>query len=298
MAYLSPSGLKQKAAAGTIGLKERQFRRLVKRFNEEGIPGLRHRSKRPKTSPNQTPSWLEERVCKLRESTGFGQNHLAQLINISLEREGKPLRICGKTAYNILVRRGVIEAERRKAREWRRFEWGHPNRLIQADLTLFNGIPLLTVEDDHSRKGWAIRLANQKDKTVVRGMKKLLKFRYDNLLTDNGSQFSRRNRVMREYCEKYINEKHIWTSIHHPQTLGKLSAFQKGLKRFLHHKLGNSRNIHLIDHYIKVYTHWYNNGRRHQAIDSYPETKYSGQRDEEWYDKLIKDLKLEDILTL
>ena len=57
-------------------------------------------------------------------------------------------------------------------------------------------------------------------------MKKLLKIRYDNLLTDNGPQFSRKNRVIREYCEKYINEKHIWTSVHHPQTMGKLSAFQ------------------------------------------------------------------------
>ena len=27
--------------------------------------------------------------------------------------------------------------------------------LIQADITYFNGVPLMTMEDDHSRNGWA-----------------------------------------------------------------------------------------------------------------------------------------------
>jgi len=206
--------------------------------------------------------------------------------------------VISRTASRILVRRGVIESEKRAKKEWKRFEWGQPNQLIQADLTKFNGIPLLTTEDDYSRRGWAIRLTNQKDKTVVRGMKKLIKVRYDNLLTDNGSQFSRKNKVIREYCEKYINEKHIWTSIHHPQTMGKLSAFQKGLKRFLHHKLGDSRDIHKIDYYIDVYVHWYNNGKYHSSIDTYPEERYSGQRDIEWYNHLVTSLKLDEILVM
>ncbi len=235
---------------------------------------------------------------KVREETGFGPVPISSIVNISLENKGRIERINPRTITRILVRRDIIESERRIKKEWKRFEWGHPNRLIQVDLTPFNGIPILTMEDDHSRKGWAIRLVNQKDKTVVRGMKRLVKFRYDNLLTDNGSQFSRKNRVMREYCEKYINEKHIWTSIHHPQTLGKLSAFQKSLKRFLYHKLGPSRDIHWIDYYIDVYVHWYNNGKYHSAINTYPEERYSGYRDMEWYNRLVKNLKLEEILDI
>jgi hypothetical protein len=129
-------------------------------------------------------------------------------------------------------------------------------------------------------------------------MKKLLKIRYDNLLTDNGTQFNRKNKVIREYCETHINEKHIWTSIHHPQTLGKLSAFQKGLKRFLYHKLGPSRDIHEIDSYIEIYVHWYNNGKYHSVIAAYPEERYSGQRDIEWYNHLVKSLKLDEILVM
>ena len=63
--------------------------------------------------------------------------------------------------------------------------------------------PLLTMEDDHSRKGWVLRLKDEKDDTVVEGMEKLHDWNYGNLLTDNGSQFSRRNSVMKKYCDQY-----------------------------------------------------------------------------------------------
>ena len=274
------------------------LQRLLHRFQMVGIPGLRNKSKRPHRSPNKTPMWLENIVVTVREKTGFGSFHISQIVNISLENQGKSQRVNPRTVSRILVRRGVIESERRAKKEWKRFEWGHPNRLIQTDLTKFNGIPLLTMEDDYSRRGWAIRLSNQRDTTVVRGMKELLKIRYDNLLTDNGSQFSRKNKVIREYCEDHITEKHIWTSIHHPQTMGKLSAFHKGMKRFLYHKLGCFRDIHEIDYYIDVYVHWYNNGKYHSAIATYPEERYSGQRDIEWYNHLVKSLKLEKTLVI
>ena len=297
-AVSSKNNIIREKAAHDLGIGMRQFRRLLKRFQDEGMQGLRYKSKRPHRSPNKTPKWLEELVVKVREKTGFGSFHISQIVNISLENQGRMEQTVPRTVSRILVRRGIIESEKRAKNEWKRFEWGRPNRLVQTDLTKFNGIPILTMEDDYSRRGWAIRLVNQRDTTVVKGMKKLLKIRYDNLLTDNGSQFSRKNKVIREYCEAHINEKHIWTSVHHPQTMGKLSAFQKGLKRFLYHNLGVSRDIHEIDHYIDVYVHWYNNGKYHSAIDTYPEERYSGYRDLEWYDHLVKSLKLEEILVM
>ena len=297
-AVLSNNNKIREKEAQDLGISIRHLRRLIKRFQDDGIPGLRNRSTRPNRSPNQTPTWLENLVVQVREKTGFGSDYVSHIVNISLENQGKNERVIPRTVSRILVRRGVIESEKRAKKEWKRFEWGRPNHLIQTDLTKFNGIPLLTLEDDYSRRGWALRLANQKDTTVVRGMKKLIKIRYDNLLTDNGSQFSRKNKVIREYCQSHINEKHIWTSIHHPQTMGKLSAFQKGLKRFLHHKLGASRDIHEIDYYIDVYVHWYNNGKYHSVIDTYPEERYSGQRDVEWYNHLVRSLKLDEILVM
>ena len=57
---LSPFGVTRGRAAEMIHRSRRQLQRLVKRFREEGIPGLRFRSKRPHTTPrNKTPPDVE-----------------------------------------------------------------------------------------------------------------------------------------------------------------------------------------------------------------------------------------------
>ena len=286
----------RKQAADLLGICKRQIQRLVKRFLEEGLQGLRCRSRRPKTSPRRIASEHEDLIVEVRRKSGFGPKDISVLINESLKRKNDQFHLHSSTTYNVLVRTGEIERERRIAKEIKSFEWHHPNRLIQADLTLFNGVPILTMEDDYSRKAWATTLRNQKDKTVVRGMKRLIKIRYDNLLTDNGGQFSRRNAEMRKYCEEFLNEKHIWTSVHHPETMGKLSAFQKALKRFLRFHIPMSTDLKEINSYVEIFVKWYNNGKYHSAIKTFPEVRYSGNQASDWYESIIKDLKLEEIL--
>jgi transposase len=293
-----PFGILRRRAAEMIDVSLRQLYRIIKRFKQEGISGLLHRSRKPKRSPNKTPEEEENVILQVREASGFGPNGISFLIEESNKRNGILKKVHSSTVYNILVRNREIEKEKRIQNEWRFFEWGHPNRLIQADLTKFNGVPILTMEDDHSRRGWAIALKDQKDATVIDGMKKLVKHKYDNLLTDNGSQFNRNNARIRKYCQKVLNEKHIWTSVHHPQTLGKLSAYQKGLKRFLRHQMGRSRNRSRINYWIRVYNLWYNNGKYHSSIGTVPEDRYSGEVDDCWYEKLVKSLKLESVLTI
>ncbi|MEK7392783.1 MAG: hypothetical protein AAB214_09475, partial [Fibrobacterota bacterium] len=293
-----PFGITRKAAANLICKSLRQLYRIVRRFLSKGIEGLRFESRRPKTINNRTPKEIEDCILAVRKATGFGPEPVSTIVNESLARSGVPGRVYQSLTYNILVRRGEIEREKRNRKEWKRFEWGHPNRLIQADLTYFNGVPILTMEDDHARKGWALALKDQFDTTVVEGMKTLVREKYDNLLTDNGSQFSRKNAVIRKYCEECINEKHIWASIHHPQTLGKLSAYQKGLKRFLRHRLGNSRNRAEINKWASVYNIWYNNGRHHSSIGTVPEARYSGNLDQSWFTKITRALKLENLYAV
>ncbi|MDN5867886.1 MAG: hypothetical protein L0H55_10875, partial [Candidatus Nitrosocosmicus sp.] len=90
-----------------------------------------------------------------------------------------------------------------------------------------------------------------------------------------------------------------WTSIHHPQTMGKLSNAQKELKRFLMHRLGSRCTDHeRIDRCIEVYADWYNNGKKISTTKYYPEERYSGQRDSDWYVRFVKALKLEGILPV
>jgi len=152
-AVYSKNNIIREKASQELGISMRHFRRLIKRYQDEGITGLRNKSKRPHNSPNKTLKQLEDLVVQVREKTGFGSFHLAQIINISQANQNKTERVNPRTVSRILVRLGIIESEKRAKKEWKRFEWGHPNRLIQADLTKFNGIPLLTMEDDFSRRG-------------------------------------------------------------------------------------------------------------------------------------------------
>jgi hypothetical protein len=289
-------------AADMIDRSKRQLQRVVKRFREDGIRGLRFKSRRPCNVLNKTPVEIEQRIVKVRKATGFGSEQLANIVNESLNIEHKyGHQISKTTAYNVLVRNSLVDAEKKIIKEYKSFERNKPDELIQADLTRFNGLPILTMEDDHSRKLWAARLETETDDNVVGGMKRLLPHdqKYDSLLTDNGSQFSRKNSTMRKYCDQYLTGKHIWTSIHHPQTMGKLSNAQKGLKRFLIHGLGSRcTDKEKIDSCIVIYTDWYNNGKRVSTTQCYPEERYSGQRDDDWYVRLVKALKLESILPV
>lgn len=112
---------------------------------------------------------------------------------------GEQQLISKTTAYNILVRHSLVEAEKKIIKEYKSFERDKPDELVQTDLTRFNGVPLLTMEDDHSIKLWVKRMENETDDSVVDGMKRLHIQKYEYLLTDNGSQFGRKN-----YHEKIL----------------------------------------------------------------------------------------------
>lgn len=234
----------------------------------------------------------------IRETTGFGPRPIADLLNESMRRSGKDRKVWASTVYNVLVRERLIEKEECIQKRWKRFEWGRPGQLVQADLTPFNGVNILTLEDDHSRKAWSLALPDARDDTVIGGMRALLTKRYDNLLTDNGCQFSRSNKLMREYCEEMLRGKHIWASSHYPQTLGKLGAYQKALKRFLTHRLDGCRDVAGINVEIDLYNDYYNNLRHHSGIGAVPESRYSNDVDRRSYDRFVRNMNLEGILAL
>jgi transposase len=125
-----PFGILRRKAADMIKRSLRQLYRILRRYKEEGIPGLRNRSKRPKTIRGKTPREIEEKVLAVRKATGFGSKPVSDIVNESLRREGRSEHVYPSLTYNILVRKGEIERERRIQKEWKRFEWGHPNRLI------------------------------------------------------------------------------------------------------------------------------------------------------------------------
>ena len=108
-----PFKIKRKEAAGIIGRSLRQFYQILKRFKEEGISGLKFRSKRPINSPNKIPRHVEEKIVSVCKACGFGPDHIVNIVNESNRREGKSEWIYPSLAYNVLIRNGEIERERR-----------------------------------------------------------------------------------------------------------------------------------------------------------------------------------------
>ena len=74
-------------------------------------------------------------------------------MNEGLVIEGRS-QVTDTTCYNILARNGLVEAERRAKKRYKSFEWGHPDGLVQCDLTEF-GYLVFTMGDDHSKEGRA-----------------------------------------------------------------------------------------------------------------------------------------------
>ena len=257
----------------------------------KGIPGLRLKSKRPKNTPNKSPKWIENAVITMKKLTGFGNGSISDLVNEQFRLEGCGQKIDSSLAYRICMRNNLQKPPPPKQTAFMQFDWKRPNNLLQSDLTQFNGIPILAMEDDHARYAWSDVINDESAETVADGMHELVPFKFNNLLTDNGPQFSKKNLSFMEYLNTHVLKNHIHSSFYHPQTLGKISAYQKGLKGFLKYKLGDCCDRIFIRPFIKAYNLFYNNGRRNRMTGEIPAEIYFGRKDGNWFGKMMRILK-------
>ncbi len=80
-----------------------------------------------------------------------GADRIAIIVNKVQKIENrKP--VSDTTCYNVLARNGLVEAEKRIQAQYMNFEMSRPDKLIQADITTFNGVPIMTM--GYSRIGY------------------------------------------------------------------------------------------------------------------------------------------------
>jgi len=123
----------------------------LQRFRERGqLRDVIERSRRPRHSPRQTASEIEERVIACRKR--YPDWGAAKLVRL-LERE--QIQVPRITVHRILLRNGLVSERDRHRAAVRRFEREAPNQLWQMD---FKGMPEarkeclpLVILDDHSR---------------------------------------------------------------------------------------------------------------------------------------------------
>ena len=277
-------------AADFLHISKRQMQRLVRAYLIYGIPGLRFKSRQPKTSPNKSPKSIEKAVIEMKKLTGFGKTSISTLVNEQFRLDGCDQKIGSSLVSRIFLKNNLQKPQKIIETKFKHFDWKYPNNLLQSDLTLFNGVPILAMEDDHTRYAWSDLINDESAETVAAGMHELVPFKFNNLLTDNGPQFSKKNPFLGAYRNKHVLKEHIHASVYHPETLGKISRYQCGLKDFLGYKLGDSCDRFLIRPLIKAYNLFYNNGRRNRITKGIPAEIYSGKKDENWFSKMMRIL--------
>jgi len=205
----------------------------------EGAAGLVDRSRRPLTSPSQSPPELEARVLAVRlEHPAWGGRKIRRV----LENQGLERPPAASTITEVLRRHGALDGPGAgEPRAWVRFEHEEPNDLWQMDFKGWFDLDRgrchpLTVLDDHSRYALEIGACGDEQGKTVRARLEAVFRRYGlpwRILSDNGPPWGSAGHGEHSRLSVWLMDLDIAVAHgrpYHPQTQGKDERFHRTLK--------------------------------------------------------------------
>ncbi|MEV6039291.1 IS481 family transposase [Nonomuraea sp. NPDC052116] len=274
------SGASVTEVARRFGVSRQAVHRWLGRYRDQGLAGLSDRSSRPRTSPTRTPAEVEALICELRRNhPRWGARRLVW----ELTRRGCPGPVPSRaTVHRVLARHGLVQVTPRGRRreDYKRWQRSESMQLWQMDIV--GGIMLadgteckvVTGVDDHSRYCVAATVvARPTGRAVCLALATALS-RYgipDELLTDNGKQFTARfgrgGEVLFDRICRENGITHRLTRPHSPTTTGKVERFHQTLRRELLDDHGPFASIEHAQQVLDDFVDDYNTNRPHQALD-------------------------------
>lgn len=274
------SGASVTEVARRFGVSRQAVHRWLSRYRDQGLAGLSDRSSRPRTSPRRTPAEVEALICELRRNhPRWGARRLVW----ELTRRGCPGPVPSRaTVHRVLARHGLVQITPRGRRreDYKRWQRSESMQLWQMDIV--GGIMLadgteckvVTGVDDHSRYCVAATVvARPTGRAVCLALAAALS-RYgipDELLTDNGKQFTARfgrgGEVLFDRICRENGITHRLTRPHSPTTTGKVERFHQTLRRELLDDHGPFTSIEHAQQILDAFVDDYNTRRPHQALD-------------------------------
>jgi transposase InsO family protein len=242
----------------------------LRRYEEQGLPGIAERSRRPLGSPHRTAEYLERRVVEVRHRyPDWG----ARKLRVVLAREG--VELARNTIHRILLRNGLVKECDQHSPALQRFEREQPNQLWQMDFKGPKGWPQqvgpLSVLDDHSR--YVIVLAAHGN-TEGQPVREQLERAFQDggvpeaMLMDHGTPWwSQKAPSGRTKLSLWLMRQGIrlcWSGIRHPQTQGKVERFHGSLLRALSQRGAPRQDLQA---WLDAYRWEHNHVRPHEALD-------------------------------
>lgn len=272
-------GRTKSAVAADYRVSRRWVITLVQRYLAEGEAGLRARSRRPHTSPQQTPAIVEEQIVAIRkELDRDGHDAGAETIAFHLhQRHGHAPSV--STIWRILKDRGFVtpQPHKRPRSSYCRFAAEQPNEMWAMDTTHWTladgtGVEILHCLDDHSRLcliSTALPVFTGPD---VDRLFRIGTCRYGDpaaVLTDNGAIFTGLarggGRVMLEKTLQARGIRPVRTRPYHPQTNGKVERFHQTLKKWLRTR-PPATTVPELQAQLDAFRAYYNTIRPHRAL--------------------------------
>lgn len=273
------------------GISRRTYYRHKARIEAEGE--WRERSRRPKTSPGQTPAAVEEVIIRLRKELGqsrHGDNGadsiLAELRQIAA-RDGwaqRGWRVPARSTVNaVLKRHGLVEPAPRKRPKssFRRFAYARPRDCYQIDaavVTLAGGGKAVVFEvlDDCTRMLVASVAADEETTAGAVAAIEAAAARHGApgiVLSDNGTAFTggpfARGTAGFGRAVAGLGSRLVHSSPYHPQTQGKVERHHLTFRNWLRSRPA-PRGLEELQALQDEYRAWYNTARWHSAVRATP----------------------------
>jgi transposase InsO family protein len=271
-------------------ISRQTYYKWKKRFETEGLDGLRDRSRRPGSVPIATPVEIEDAIVRARkELADAGEFNGPFSIADRLAAQGMSPVPARATIARILVRRGQVRPQPRKRprSSYRRFEAGRPNEMWQSDWTEWHlsdrdgirrPVAIAGTLDDHSRflVGIGAGSGDGNGELVWAVMSAAIGAHGVPMssLTDNGLCYSTKHRADHRPARFEANLaalgcQSIASTPYHPQTCGKIERFWQTLKKWLRAREtshGAYRTLTALNRDLAVFAEYYNTRRRHRAL--------------------------------
>lgn len=273
-------GLSNAAEAG--GLSVRSAHKWKRRFEEEGIEGLRDRSSRPARTRSTIDAVLGERIEQLRRSR-MPLHRIALTVGRSLSTVSRFVARLGLSSLKALdPREPAVRYERDVPGEMLHIDTKKLGR-IERPSHRVTGDRRDSVEgagwefahvaiDDHSRAGFVQMHADERKATAVEFLRATvahyaaLGVKVQRLLTDNGSAY--RSKDFQQACEA-LGIKHTFTRPYRPQTNGKAERFiQTCLREWAYGRIW--QNSQERRDWLPSFLAYYNTRRAHSALGGLP----------------------------